>query len=304
MPNNLTDDPTQFPGPIQVPAPGDPRTDTSVATPFQQLADRTANNAARLNSMSPFLQPGYSPALPAGVTVGAGGLLYANSTSALLGIPVTNRFDGMMCQVYGDALFQFEIGSSATVTAPFVYAPSDVGIGAGRWFRQGGGALGVANGLVQADSTARVPAAGVRNGLIAYQSATAAFASSTSSGYVIVPGTLLSFAGLLVGDVIEARYSVNISTLAVAGYSAAALVQAAGPGTSLPNPLSGSEMGILPATASVTGYGNASAVSTWTVPSGGAGTWTVGLYMTVTGGATANNAGYENANLVAQVIRP
>lgn len=52
-PSNLTDDQTQFSSPIQVPAPGDPRNDTSVATPFQQVVNRTANLKSRLDGIAP-----------------------------------------------------------------------------------------------------------------------------------------------------------------------------------------------------------------------------------------------------------
>ena len=39
-----------------------------VATPFQQVANRTANNKARLDAVVPYSAAGYTPALPAGVS--------------------------------------------------------------------------------------------------------------------------------------------------------------------------------------------------------------------------------------------
>lgn len=307
MPTDLTDDPTTFPGPIEAPAGGEARSDTALETSLQQLGNRTANSNARLNAIAASSAVGYTPALPAGVRLGSVPLL-ATSIAAMLSIPLTNRFDGMLCQVQDDALFCFDAASTTTPFDPaFILLPTDLGgdVGAaGRWFRSNFGAVSQPYGFPQCDSAGRVPAASVRSGLVAYQSAAYANANpATNSTPTLLPGTTpVTLTGLAPGDIIEARYSVAISVVSTIGFGAFAQLQVSGPGTAL-TAMTNSTSGTSPiATTGVGGTANGCAVATFTVPPGGAGDWQVGIYAEVTAGS--GTASFDYPSLIAQAIRP
>lgn len=207
MPNNLTDDPTQFPEPIQVPAAGDPRTDTSVAFPFQQLADRTANNKARVDAVVPFSAPGAS-ALPAGVVSGVSTLLTAVSISTMQAIPAAERTAGMLCVVADAGIYQYT-ATPPSALANVVVIPND---SIGGWLLLAAGylLLNQPNTVVQSDSSGRVPAASVRNGLVYVQGNNQASigvnTSTTGVQQVYSGGAPFSFA-CLAGDIIEVDFS-------------------------------------------------------------------------------------------------
>jgi hypothetical protein len=222
MPNNLTDNPAVFPTPIQVPAAGDPRSDTSVATPFQQLANRTANLAAQVAAVVPYSAAGYTPALPSGVTSGVSGMLTAATIAALQSIPAANRTDQMVCAVssvngttFSPALYQYSASSTATPVTNVVIEPTDTN---GRWFLQNYGALGVPNGIPQFDAGSRLTAAVSHYGtfyetFVAIQSVTV----GASATWVTIAGTGgttagVSVPGILVNDIIQVDF-IGLATV-------------------------------------------------------------------------------------------
>lgn len=222
MPDNLTDDPTVFPSPVQVPAAADPRSDTSVATPFQQVANRTANNKARLDAVVPFSAPGYTPALPSGVAIGPGGMLTATTLAALASIPAANRSDQMQCAVasvngstFSPALYEYSVGGTDAAVANVVIVPGDT---VGRWYLQQYGALGAANGIAQLDSTGRVPAANQRNGTVYENYAQFSSSPTLSAGLSVIPGTTFTIAGLLPNDIVRVDFTSIVTPVATVNY--------------------------------------------------------------------------------------
>jgi hypothetical protein len=206
MPNNLTDDPTQFPSPVQAPAPSDPRTDTSVATPFQQLSNRTANTKARFDAIDPFSAPGYTPALPTGVIPGACNVLQCANLAQLASIPVANRTAGMLCLVTGlEQLYQYTSATIAPV-ANTVVTPTDT---IGSWLALGYGLANQPNGFAQADSTGRTPAASVRNGIVTFASVTPGNQSPGTAGFATWSGASIALT-LAIGDVVFLCYSFAV----------------------------------------------------------------------------------------------
>ena len=205
MPTILTDDPSSFPCPIQAPAAGDPRTDTSVETPLQQFANRTANTKARLDVVSPFSAPGATP-LPSGVTVGQTGVLVAQTLLGMRSIPAAQRFDGMLCFVYPGALYQFSASLAAAPATPWLFRPADITSGPGLWVRQGWDLLGLLGGLPQLDDGARLPAATERLSTLSDQFTQQRSVSfGTSSTPTAVTGASAVVPGVEVGDVFEVR---------------------------------------------------------------------------------------------------
>lgn len=295
MPNNLTDDPTQFPSPVQIPAPNDPRTDTSVATPFQQVANRTANTKARVDAVVPFSAAGYAPALPGGVLSGVSSVLQCTTLTQLASIPVANRTAGMICLVLNTGIYQYTTSSIAAL-ANFVVTPADT---VGSWVLVGAG-YGLANqpnAFAQADSTGRTPAAGVRNGLFGYQACTPG--TLVTNPLAAFPSGTLTFTGLQIGDIIEARYSTDIQSSAVTGDDGHVSVQVLPPGSSL-TPMVGSDARSPPVVASTSIFAHVGSVATFTVTA--AGTHTVGLYGQNAGSSATCT--FSSASFVAQVIRP
>ena len=301
MPNNLTDDPTVFPSPVQVPAGGDPRTDTSVGTPFQQLANRTANTKVRVDAIAPFSAPG-ALALPSGVTSGAAALLTASTLTTLASIPIAQRTAGMLCLVLGLGLYQYQatfpIGGAVANT---VIAPADTGLSAGAWILIGPGLglLNAPNCVAQADGTGRTPAAGVRNGLIAYQAPALALSDSYNTGGHAVASSTVTFNGLLVGDIIEARYSAVGNPSGAGDYAQLfTYVNAAGAGNvSMANSF----------TQSITAAGSSvksamGAVATWTVST--PGTHIVQLYGQNGNTGAMSSVVISEPTFVVQVVRP
>lgn len=199
MPSNLTDDPSQYAANIQVPAAGDPRTDTSVATPFQQLANRTANATARIDVIAAPGKLGYSPALPAGVSLGSVAL-NATSIAALQSIPAANRVDGMLANVANGGAYRFDIASVATPASPQIVQPSDLPV-SGRW---------IAIGLVPVDTASRVPAANVRNGIVGIGGAAPGNFVTSSTTYVDLTGVTVTLTGLAIGDMVQVIYGSTV----------------------------------------------------------------------------------------------
>ena len=215
MPQNLSDSPFTWPTPVTAPSDGDPENAASVVTPLQSLTSRTANAKLRLDNLCPWSGATYSPPLPSGTAYGASPLFATNLTT-LASIPAANRQDGMMVQVYADALYQYDAASSATVLAPYVIAPAD---SVGRWIRQGYAALGVANGLPQLDGSARLLAATQRltatqDTYVQVTSVTTA-AAGDSVTYANVAGAVITFPvnTFSVGDTIRASVCGYISNL-------------------------------------------------------------------------------------------
>jgi hypothetical protein len=182
-----------------------------MATPLQQLANRTANNKARHDALNPFLAP--ATVLPSACVPGAAIYLRCASAAVLTSIPTLNRTDGMLVEVDGDGIFQFAITSTTAPSAPWVYRPDDVAGGSpGRWFRLNYGAVGVAGGIAQLDSGARIAAGMTRaGGNVAFGSVSVGNYFSGSATYVDLPGASITFPGLQVGDVIVMHSSLTVS---------------------------------------------------------------------------------------------
>lgn len=281
MPNNLTDDPSQYATNIQVPSPGDPRTDTSVATPFQQCANRTANITSRLDAIAAPTKLGYSPALPAGVSMGSVTLV-ATSVAALQSIPAANRVDGMFGTVKDGFLYQFDIVSTQSAAAPSVVQPSDVIGGApGRWLVSGYNALNVANGIPLLDGSARLNAGQAHYAPVIEAFVTPASGTTTLAGSItsVMPGSTISLPGVLSGDLIFVEFNGQLLMPASAGISLFGCVNVPGTGdVTLANGGTAVSNG-----ASIVGY-YVSFFSAYTAAT--SGTFAAKIQASVTGGGT------------------
>lgn len=213
MPSSLVDDPTVFPSSVLVPAAGDPRTDTSVAMPFGQLANRTANTKARIDVVAPSTAPEYTPALPSGVTAGASNILTAVSIVALQAIPAGCRSPGMICSVLKFGIYQWVTDTIGAIDN-FVVVPAD---GAGAWVLLAGGyaLANQPNAWTQGDSTGRLRATGVRNATFFETVVPIGSASVTVSTtqYTDIPGTTgISIPNVLVGDILQLSFIGSATT--------------------------------------------------------------------------------------------
>jgi hypothetical protein len=199
MPKQLTADPTHFPAQTS-PVSGESRTASSVETPFQNAADRSAWVKARIEYVDPSGD-------------GARRLRRVASIAALRAL--TDLTDGV-CIVDGVGLFAYLSGSTITEAEPFVIKPTSVGGGSGRWVWDSSGSLGAANGIVQAGSdgfvpTAKLSASGggakilgasIVNGLVGLSVASYAGPFTTTSASYVDVGTVSAAFTAEINDII------------------------------------------------------------------------------------------------------
>ncbi len=211
MPTNLSGNPAIFPTQT-APVAGEPRTAGSVATPFQNAADRTAHLKDRLE----FIDPDKT---------GVRRLRQFATIAALQAS--TDHPDGTLAVCDANSvLYKFVALETTAEAVPAIVKPTDVGGGAGRWVMQGFGALNVANGIPQLDTnaelaTARLAATNIANvpakkivgghitnGIVAwtYNTVTAVFNVPNDSTTRDVTGTSTTFSALKAGDVLDLHY--------------------------------------------------------------------------------------------------
>lgn len=141
MATALTGDPSTFPTQT-APVAGEPRTAASVATPFQNAANRAEYLRDRLQ----FVDPDKS------------GVRRLRRFGSIADLQASIDFpDGSFAYVDGLGLYQFSAASEALNRSPFVVTPASVGGGAGRWLLEAFGALNVPFGLPQLDVDGKIP---------------------------------------------------------------------------------------------------------------------------------------------------
>jgi hypothetical protein len=199
MPTTLNDDPSEYPADILVPVGGDPRTDSSVQVPFQQLANRTAYLLARADDIAP---------------AGRGVVLLRRvaNDAALLALGPMERRDGSVCLVAGVGLYEFLAASTANAQVPWVRIPADLQPGApGRWILLPFGTVGAGNGLAQLDPQGRLPVTTARNAVVRVAYVTPASFTTSNTAYTDVPSASI-IQELAVGDIVFADYSATLTT--------------------------------------------------------------------------------------------
>lgn len=198
MPTTLTDDPALFVD-VVVPAGGDARSNDSQVLLGQTLGNRTRQNKNRIDAIAPS-------------TDGVRKLRTVGSLAALRAIGASDHTDNSYALVEDIGLYRYDLASLLTALDPVIVQPTDVVGGGtpGRWhlIALGRGALDAAYGVPQCDSAGRVPAGSVRNGVVGAASGVGAYVGTTTSQ---ITGTLLTFPGLIAGDLIQVAYSVKLT---------------------------------------------------------------------------------------------
>lgn len=200
MPKTLTGNAEMFPN-VQVPVAGEPRTGTSVETPFQQAADRTQYLKDRLDFIDSTKE-------------GARRIRRVASLTALKAL--VDRPDKGFCFVDTHGLYQFDAASLAVSFDPIIVRPTDLATDgvAGRWLHATSGITGVAYGLARlgalgkilissltgGDAEERLAASAVRNGLVYVSNVSSAGPFfTTSPAFVDVTGAQVGL-DLVIGD--------------------------------------------------------------------------------------------------------
>lgn len=211
MPKNLSSTGASFPTQTS-PVAGEPRTAGSVETPFQNAADRSAWCKDRIEHNDP----------------DRGGVRRFRRFASIAAMKAsTDHPDGTIAHVDGVGTYQYIAAGSILEASPVVVAPTDIGVGAGRWIHEVYGALNIANGIPQLNASARVPnslleasgggakilAASVVNGLVQVRTLESDAETSTSSGtFVDVDGASFTV-DLAIGDVLIADFYVETENM-------------------------------------------------------------------------------------------
>lgn len=212
MPQNLTGVPGSFP--VQrAPLPDEPRTAGSVATPYQDSANRTQYLYDRLL----FLDP---------VKGGVRRLRRFANVAALMA--ATDHTDGTVCTVRGIGVYEYDASFGGAHDGVMYVKPTDVGGGIGAWVMFLASTVGAPKGIAQLDNAGKIPVSylaftdsanrirseEVRNGIISTRVIDAPGPVTVADGGALVDLTDLQMSfNLNVGD----RLVVNLAVRAYIG---------------------------------------------------------------------------------------
>lgn len=213
MPTNLSSTGATFPTQT-APAAGEARTSSSVATPFQNAADRAEYLKRRLDILQTDDE----------------GVRRIRTVASVADLQaVTDHPNGTVIEVAGVGLYRFDDASSLAELSPLVIKPTDVGAGVGRWIVHGYGMINVANGIAGLDTngklaTARLAGANVNGKFdgpsIARGLIDQSFLNLSGGSFSVAADTtwrdvtgcqITTSADVLIGDTLSASFLVTIN---------------------------------------------------------------------------------------------